>query len=197
MVRLSVQAIAGYAFEFTGGYPLWPLLGLGGCFWLYLLAQPRDSRLNIQYRAESLDSSLFLLLALACSAFVLDRRGEPILTLPYFWHLSVLTLFQMLIPFIIATCLRRAQLFTTAITALLLMFFLYKGSEQKAGPVLDYLESANAYQRVNPTPDPLETARANAAVAAEKEKRWASKREAAKYHASTGARNREKAAGSL
>jgi hypothetical protein len=87
----------------------------------------------------------------------LDRRGEAAFTPLYIWHLSVLTIFQLLLPYILATCLRRAQIVTTAVSALVLMFLLYKGTEQKAEPVIDYLESASAYQRPNPTPDPLTT----------------------------------------
>jgi len=152
VVRFAAQALIGYAFDFrTHGYPLWPLLGLGGAFAAYLkLRPPPQEKPEKRERAEisyaNIDNAfLLLILALVSSAFLLDKRGEDPFTPMYFLHLSTLTLFLLLLPFIVSCLFGRARTFVTAVSTLVLMAFLVDGTMKDPEPVISYFTEARAY----------------------------------------------------
>ena len=155
VVRFATQAVIGYAFDFrTHGYPLWPLLGLGGAFAGYLKLRPsRGPKTEISY--ANIDSAfLLLILALVSSAFLLDKRGEDPLTPTYFIHLCTLTLFLLLLPFIVSCLFGKARTFVTAVSTLVLMAFLVDGTMKDPEPVISYFTEARAYDTtVFPLPE--------------------------------------------
>ncbi len=152
MVRFSFQALIGYAFDFREyGYPLWPLLALGLCFAVYLRLRPRVPAPVEPVKERDFSSVdhtfLLLILSVVSSAFLLDKRGEDPFTPTYFLHLSTLTLFLLLLPFIAACGFGRARAFVTAVATLILMFFLLDGTMKDPEPVIAYFTEARAYDK--------------------------------------------------
>ena len=91
------------------------------------------------------DSFLFLILAILTSAFLLEKRGEPSFSALYLLHLTTLTLFQLLAPFIVAAACNRARPLVTALATLVLMAVMVDGTYKDAEPVVQYFQEAQAY----------------------------------------------------
>ena len=142
MVWLALEAVVAYTCRFERGYPLWPLLGLAGCFWAYTRLRPDHSKPRaVTYDGQSLESMLFLLLAVVGSAVVLNARGEKALEPLWYLHMAVLTFSQLLIPYLAGRPFVRAQALVTAAMAFLLLGLLWKGSDLGCCSVTDLLRN--------------------------------------------------------
>ena len=151
-VRFALQALVGYAFDFREfGYPLWPLMGLGVCFAAYVKLRPSPPRHHPNAVPPAADESmvdhalLFLVLAMVTSAFLLDKRGESPFTPFYFLHLSTLTFFQLLLPYVLAFGLKKARSLVTLITMLILMALLVDGTMKDPQPIKQFLAETGAF----------------------------------------------------
>jgi len=132
MGRLAYLTAIDYAFAFAQGYPLAPLLGLALCFWAYVRLGPTCERTSqVVYNGRSIDSFLFFCLAVISSVFLLQLRKEIPYTPPWFFHVVALTSFQFLVPRIAARAFAKAELIVSTVTALLLLFILWKGTEMR------------------------------------------------------------------
>ncbi len=153
MVWLALEAIVAYACRFKQGYPLWPLLGLAGCFWAYTRLRPDYSQPKpVVYDGQSLESTLFLALAVTGSAVVLHGRGEQAWTPVWFLHMAVLTFFQLLVPYLAGRPFARAQASVTAIAAFLLLGLLWKGSDLGCCSVADLIRPPAPVKEIFPAP---------------------------------------------
>ncbi len=149
-VRFALQALVGYAFDFRDhGYPLWPLLALGGSFAAYVTLRPAGPKKPDEAPPDEVavdHALLFLVLAIVTSAFLLDKRGESPYTPLYFLNLSALTLFQLLLPYIVAFGLKKARSLATMVVMLVLMIFLVDGTMRDPKPVKQFLAETGAYE---------------------------------------------------
>jgi len=149
-VKFAFQALIGYAFDFRDyGYPLWPLLALGCSFAAYVALRPRPARPTEEpYSGAHVDHAfLFLVLSIVTSAFLLDKRGESPFTPAYFLDLSALTLFQLLLPFILAYSFKKGRSLATMLAMLILMVFLVDGTMKDPQPLVQYFAEARAYEQ--------------------------------------------------
>lgn len=157
-LRFAIQALVGYAFDFRDhGYPLWPLLALGISFAGYAALCPRRPRQQREKQEATVAASehaddraidhafLFLVLAIITSAFLLDKRGESPLSPVYFVNLSILTLFQLLIPYILTFGLKRGRSLATMVTMLVLTAFLVDGTMKDPEPITRLFQESGAY----------------------------------------------------
>ncbi len=140
MIWFAFRAVIGYAFEFRShGYPLWPLFGTAIALALYLKLRPMASRDEPKEKTRSFSdvdhAFLLLILSVVSSAFLLDKRGEDPFTPTYFVHLSTLTFFLLLLPFMVSCLFGRERALVTAISTLLLMFFLLDGTMKYPKPM--------------------------------------------------------------
>ncbi len=151
--RFGFAALKSYAFAFREyGYPPWPLFGLGIAFALYVALRPRSDPARRGGEAPPSGSAgnvdhalLFLVLALVSSAFLLDKRGESPFTPVYFLHLSALTFFQLLLPFITAFGLQKGRSLMMMISMLILTAFLVNGTLKDPQPITRFLAETGAY----------------------------------------------------
>ncbi len=165
-VRFALQAVIGYAFDFRDyGYPLWPLLGLGACFAAYVKLRPRPAQAKGRSKEEPPEevfvdhAFLFLVLAVVTSAFLLDKRGESSFTPLYFLHLSALTLFQLLLPYILTFGLKKTRSLASMVAMLILMALLVDGTMKDPQPIKQFLKETGAFDSpeniVAPLPMPI------------------------------------------
>ncbi|HWL51532.1 MAG TPA: hypothetical protein VNQ90_03805 [Chthoniobacteraceae bacterium] len=139
MIWFAFRAVIGYAFEFRlHGYPLWPLFGTAITLAIYLKLRPLASRerpREIRSFSDIDHAFLLLILSIVSSAFLLDKRGENPFTPTYFIHLSTLTFFLLLLPFMVSCVFGRERALVTAISTLLLMFLLLDGTMRDPKPL--------------------------------------------------------------
>ncbi len=134
MLWFAIQACVQYAFEFGQGYSLLPLAGLCACLWAYNRLRPAYlASKSVTYVNQSADPLLLLLLSAIGAAFFLQLRGEHAFQPLWFVHLATLTLFQLLIPYMIATLFSRRQTLASAIAVLFLLGMMWKGTELNRG----------------------------------------------------------------
>ena len=131
MFILAGWALHVYAFDYTHGYPLLPLLALAVCFWACLRLRPAHARAVTFHQAQSVDSVLFLILALLGSTFILKMRGETSFQPQWFLRLATLTLFMLLVPYMAAFVFTRRHITVSAVVTLILLGLLWKGTELK------------------------------------------------------------------
>ena len=158
-LRFAVQALIGYAFDFRAhGYPVWPLFIVGLSFAGYVRLRPKHYPLpeilgDSQHR-HTRESFLLLILAILTSAFLLHYRGAAPLLPVYFQHLCTLTLFQLMVPFILAYAFNfRARALVTMTATLVLMAVMVNGTFANAEPVVQYFREAQGYAPGCPLPD--------------------------------------------
>ena len=129
MLWLAYHTSLLYAFSFEDGYPLYPVILLGFCFSAYVRLRPPSAPRPVVYTSRCIDPLMILILAVLSCAFLLDERGEKPYTLNWFVHMSVLTYFAMLIPFMMGYASGRAKTIVATLTALILAAMFWKGTE--------------------------------------------------------------------
>ncbi len=130
MLWLAYQTSLRYAFAFDDGYPLYPVILLGLCFSAYVRLRPPGAPRPVVYTSRDIDPLMIFVLAVLSCAFLLDKRGEKPYTMTWFAHMSVLTYFAMLIPFITGYASgKRAKTLVATLTALLLAAMFWRGTE--------------------------------------------------------------------
>jgi len=149
-LRFCAQALIGYAFDFRAhGYPVLPLFIVGFSFWGYVKLRPRNARADAgswdEHFGHTRIAVFLLLLALASSAFLLEWRGERAFSPEYFLHLSTLTFFQLLAPFLIAFACDRARPLVAMLGTLALLVVMVDGTLKDPEPVVAYFQEAKAY----------------------------------------------------
>ena len=147
--------MVGYAFDFRAyGYPVWPLLIVGLSFAGYVRLRPPTAAVDSENERQerTRDAVAFLILAILTSAFLLEKRGEVPFTPVYFLHLSTLTFFQLLVPFIIAFACDHARPLVTTLATLALMAVMIDGTYMDPVPVIQYFQAARAYTPGDPLP---------------------------------------------
>lgn len=152
-LRFCAQALIGYAFDFRAhGYPVAPLFIVGFSFWGYVRLRPKHPPLAPLTRGECHDqtrtSVFLLLLAIASSVFLLEFRGEKVFSPVYFLHLSTLTFFLLLAPFLIAFAGDRARPLISMLGILALLAVMMDGTFKDPEPVISYFQEARAYSPV-------------------------------------------------
>lgn len=118
-----------YAFAFEEGYPLYPVILLGLCFSAFARLRPPHTPRPVVYTSRDIDPLMIFVLAVLSCAFLLDQRGEKPYTMTWFLHMSVLTYFALLIPFIMGSVSGRAKTVVATLTALILAAMFWKGTE--------------------------------------------------------------------
>lgn len=129
MLWLAYHTSLRYAFSFEEGYPIYPVILLGVCFSAYVRLRPPNTPSPVVYTSRDIDLLMIFVLAVLSCGYVLDQRGEKPYTWPWFWHMSVLTYFAMLIPFIMGYTSGRAKTVVATLTALILAAMFWKGTE--------------------------------------------------------------------
>lgn len=130
MLWFSYRTSLRYAFAFEDGYPLYPMIVLGACFSAYVRLRPRGAPRPVVYTSRDIDPLILSALALLSCAFLLEYRGEEAFTLTWFVHLSVLTYFAMLIPYIAGYASGgKAKPVMATLTALVLAAMFWYGTE--------------------------------------------------------------------
>ena len=155
MLWLAYLTSLRYAFAFEDGYPLYPVILLGFCFSAYVRLRPPNTPRPVVYTSRDIDPLMVLVLAVLSCAYLLDQRGETPYTLTWFLHMSVLTYFAMLIPFILGYASGRAKTVVVTLAALILAAMFWKGTEinqrrtkiNQDTPVFQSTHSSSHHQR--------------------------------------------------
>jgi hypothetical protein len=129
MLWLTYLTSLRYAFGFEDGYPLYPVILLGLCFSVYVRLRPPHAPRPVVYTSRDIDPLMIFVLAVLSCAYLLDQRGEKPYTVTWFLHLSVLTYFALLIPFIMGVASGRAKTVVATLTALILVAMFWRGTE--------------------------------------------------------------------
>jgi len=130
MLLLGYQTSLRYAFAYESGYPLLPLLALGFCFSLYVRLLPSHIPSPVEYATHNTDPLLVLMLATLACSYLLHLRGEQPFSPGWILHLSALTFFTLLIPFmVIYPFTPRLKTLVATLTALLLAVLFWRGTE--------------------------------------------------------------------
>lgn len=130
MVFLGYYTGMCYAVAYDNGYPPLPLIALGVCFSLYVKLRPSNAPSSVSYATVTADPILILILAAIASVYLLHWRGEEPFSPGWVLHLSALTFFALLIPFIITYPFpTRAKTAVATVTGLLLVVLFWQGTE--------------------------------------------------------------------
>jgi hypothetical protein len=130
MLWTAYQTSLLYAFNFEDGYPIYPVIVLGVCFSAFVRLRPPGAPRPVVYTSRDVDPFMIFVLAVMSCAFLLDHRGEKPFTLTWFVHMSVLTYFAMLIPFITGYASGKGKKVVATLTALALATMFWKGTTQ-------------------------------------------------------------------
>ena len=135
MCHLACVTVVRYVFAFDDGYPITPLLGVGACFWAFVeLRPPHRPPKPVIYTGQSLNSILFLVLAMISATFILGLRNEVAFSTPWCLHFATLTFFQLLLPYIASSGFGRTQNAVATVATLTLVAMLWKGSLMNRAP---------------------------------------------------------------
>jgi len=135
IARLTGEAVLRYGFAFDEGYPVAPLIGIILCFIAWVqLRPPHSAPKPVVYTGQSMGAILFVVLAAVSAAFILTFRKEAAFSSSWSAHLGILTLFLLLIPYIVSYPFVRTQTTVGVLVALTLTATLWKGSELARSP---------------------------------------------------------------